>query len=605
VSTIDLSVTNVGGIHELDITLDEGTSLITGENASNKTSLLQALLFALGKDEVPLRTGVEQASVTLEFKGETVKRTATRKGRSISVNGEPLIDDNHDRKLYSRFAGLLETNPLRRAVQTDTDFDTLLKEPLNLDDLEQEQSKKLDRKRTVQSRLADLDDLDSDLASVESKLEQRHDEITELEETLEALYEDLPNQDDQLKELHQQRSEIVKERERLVTRIDDLESAIEQLSSTIEETERELDTIEKNSDLQSLRQQRANLQEKLDEIDERIGVLQTALTANRELLDADIRDVFEYSPGIEEDSFECWACGQQAEISSFESAVEQLTDLIEQEKERRREYEPQLAEIEEEIEEAKTTKRKKSRLRDRFQSTKSKREMQKETLEETREQLAEIEDDLSEIDDRLEETKDERSEIRSTVSKQIEQTRATLETKRQEVNRLESKRVRLQEKREERQQLKEELGELETEIQRLTTRIENLESDLRTAFNSAMDDLIAELSFEDIERMWLDGEFDLVVAREIDGTVQEDSVDHLAESERDMIGLVLGLAGFMAYDVDDIAPVLVLDSLGAFDENRTNKLLEYFTDQTEFLVAAVHPEKVEDSVDYQIRLALG
>ena len=93
--------------------------------------------------------------------------------------------------------------------------------------------------------------------------------------------------------------------------------------------------------------------------------------------------------------------------------------------------------------------------------------------------------------------------------------------------------------------------------------------------------------------MWLDGDFELVIAREVDGSVREDSLAHLAESEREMIGLVLGLAGFLAYDVDEITPLLVIDSLSAFDADRAGRLLSYFAAETELLLAAVHPTMAE------------
>jgi hypothetical protein len=110
-----------------------------------------------------------------------------------------------------------------------------------------------------------------------------------------------------------------------------------------------------------------------------------------------------------------------------------------------------------------------------------------------------------------------------------------------------------------------------------------------------MDELLEALAFEGIERVWLDGEFDLVVARSVDGRTRSDSVEHLAESEREMVGLVLALAGFVTYDVDDVSPVLVLDSLGAFDAERTRRLVDYFADETDYLVATVHPEAAVDA----------
>jgi len=46
-----------------------------------------------------------------------------------------------------------------------------------------------------------------------------------------------------------------------------------------------------------------------------------------------------------------------------------------------------------------------------------------------------------------------------------------------------------------------------------------------------------------------------------------------------MIGLVLALAGFVTYDVGDVTPVLALDSLGAFDAERTRRLCRLLRQQ--------------------------
>lgn len=49
----------------------------------------------------------------------------------------------------------------------------------------------------------------------------------------------------------------------------------------------------------------------------------------------------------------------------------------------------------------------------------------------------------------------------------------------------------------------------------------------------------------------------------------------------------------------------VLDSLGAFDADRANRLTEYFGRHTDFPLAAVHPEQVEETADRQPTLAPG
>lgn len=604
-NTMKLRIENIGGIDESEITFESGTTLITGKNASNKTSLLHALLFALGNEDVPIRTGADRATVEMSLGEEHIKRTATPQGSGVAVTGRPFVEDPEEKQLFSRFAGLLETNPLRTAVQTNTAFEDLLKEPMNIDNLEAERADKLARKRELQSRLEELTGVDDELHAAESDLEAKREELERVESELDDLYQELPEEDDDLEELRQRRMELVTEREQLAAQIDDTEAAIKRVGSTIDELKEELSGFKDSYDTQSLRNRREEIRDELDDIEDRIETLQSALTANRAMLETDMRDVFEYESGIDEDRYECWACGQQASASTFESMVDRLGKIVRDEKERKQEYEPELAEIESEIEAAEKARRERSRLEDRIQSLRSKQESRSDSLEEKQEQLAEINDELAALDEDLQEEEDERADDKSEVSQQIEQTRVKIETKRRDVQRLESRISKLHDQQEEQTQLREELSDIDNKIRELTNRIENLETDLRTTFNDAMEELIDVLDFDSIERMWLDGEFRLVVAREVDGTVREDSVENLAESERGMIGLVLGLAGYLAYDVAEVAPVLVLDSLGAFDAERTNRLIEYFGSHTEYLFAAVHPEQVEENMATKKHVAVG
>lgn len=604
-NTMDLHIENIGGIDETDLEFENGTTLITGRNASNKTSLLRALLFAFGEDEVPIRTGADRARVEMSLGDRSVERTATAQGRGISVSGSPFIDDPEQKQLFSRFAGLLETNPLRTAVQTNTAFEELLKEPMNIDSLEAERADKLARKRDLQSRLDDLSGVDEELASVENDLETRRQELNDLEAELDSLYDDLPEEEnDDLENLRQRRTELVSERERLTAQIDDTEAAIERVDSTIADVEEQLNGIDTDRDTQSLRNRRAEIRDELEDIERRIDTLQSALTANRAMLETDMRDLFEYESGIDEDTYECWACGKQAPESAFESVVDRIGELISEEKARKKEYRPELEEIEEELESAEKARRERSRLEERIQSLRSKQESRADSLEEKREQLADVEEKLAALDDEIREEKEDRADDQSEVSQRIEEARVDVETKRREIQRLESRISELRDRQDERTGVRDELETINDEIQELTNRIENLETDLRTTFNDAMEELLDVLDFESVERMWLSGDFEIVVAREVDGTVREDSVENLAESERGMIGLVLGLAGYLAYDVEEVAPVLVLDSLGEFDAERTNRLVDYFSEHTEYLFAAVHPEQVEEEGAQQNRLTV-
>jgi hypothetical protein len=88
--------------------------------------------------------------------------------------------------------------------------------------------------------------------------------------------------------------------------------------------------------------------------------------------------------------------------------------------------------------------------------------------------------------------------------------------------------------------------------------------------------------------------FDLHVVRTApDGTTYEDTVDHLSESEREVTGIVFALAGYLAHDVYEDVPFLLLDSLEAIDSERIAALVEYVSDDAEYVVAALLPEDAQ------------
>jgi len=597
-SELQITIENVGGIDHLETSIDEDVSLITGENASNKTSLLHGVLFGFGANEVPIRTDADEARVKLSYRDRTVERTARRQGAGIAMEGDPWIEDDETLR-FERFAGLLETNLLRTAIQTGADIESLLKEPMDMKQLERERSQKLDRKRELQARIDELEGVEDDLETKRSMLERRRDEIATLEAELEDLYEETPR-DDELSELRERRAELVSERDGLEDQIENLTASVDRIQEQIEDLESEIEETEAtvaSYDLGTLRSKRSELRAEVDEIDERIDALQSVLTANREMLNADVRDILDYESGLTDDRVECWACGQTAAVSSFEDAVDRLSDLVAREKQRRGEMMPEIEEIGSQIETAENARRELDQLEADLQSARSKLESRRESIEEKRDQLAAVEDRIAEIEDEITAAQAERAADQSDVTETIEETRVSLEAKRRDIERLEREIEDLEEQRRERAELESEIESLTVEIQDITDRIEHLESDLREVFNGAMDDLIDILAFDHVERMWLDGEFDLVIAREIDGNVREDSPENLAESEREMIGLVLGLAGYLVYDVHEVAPVLVLDSLGAFDADRTQRLVEYFSDHADLLLAAIHPEQAAGMTD--------
>lgn len=599
-SEIRLDAENIGGIRSETVDFDTGTTLVVGTNASNKTSLLRSVEFALGIDELPMRSGANEASVQFSFDGTIVERTANRNGEGYHIEGDGWVHDRDDALLVRRFACLLGTNPLRSAVARNDDVESLLKEPMEIEPLEVERAAKLQRKRELRRDLERFEDVDEHLDDRRAELETKRERIEALESELDELYDEQESTgttDERLQELRDERTDLRADRDNFANQIEELEATIDRLEERKAAVEAELETASERAadyDVEQLEQRRESIRGELAQIIDRIDVLQSVLTANREMLDSDFAGSLGFDPGLMGDEISCWACGNAVSREEFEATVEELQELVKQDKQRKREREPELSEVEDEIDEAEETRRRVEKLESDRSDLEQRLQQRRDSLDQKRAELGRIEDELETVGERIAERESEQEASRSGVASEIEETRLELQSLRRDVERIEDTVSDLEAKREERARKRDEVEEVTAKIQELTDRIENLERDLREVFNETMDELISVLGFERIERVRLDGDFDIVIARETDEVIREDTIEHLAESEREIIGLVLGLAGFLVYNVDEISPVLLLDSLGAFDATRTQRLIEYFDGATDALLAAVHPEKAED-----------
>jgi hypothetical protein len=85
--------------------------------------------------------------------------------------------------------------------------------------------------------------------------------------------------------------------------------------------------------------------------------------------------------------------------------------------------------------------------------------------------------------------------------------------------------------------------------------------------------------------------FDLHVVRSgTDGAAYEDTLNHLSESEREVTRLVFALAVYLVHDMHEDVPFIVLDPLETIDAGRIARVIEYFGDHADYLVAALLPE---------------
>ena len=105
--SVRVAASNLGGISSTEVTLEPGVNILAGRNATNRTSLLRAVMGAMGSDAVALKSDADAGEVRLHIGGERYSRALEREGQTVVTGGDPYLDDP---TLADLFAFLLETN---------------------------------------------------------------------------------------------------------------------------------------------------------------------------------------------------------------------------------------------------------------------------------------------------------------------------------------------------------------------------------------------------------------------------------------------------------------------------------------------------------------
>ena len=615
---VELSVSNIGGIERTRVAFERGVTVLSGRNATNRTSLLQGIMAALGSDRASLKADATEGEAVLEA-DERYRRTLRRNGDSVTSDGDPYLDDA---SVADLFAFLLESNELRRAVASGEDLREWIMRPVDTASIERDIDRLERRKREIDSQLADLEGLDAERSDLQSRRRRLSEDIDALREELaeqrgalddaefdpreaqSELAETIDDLQDARSDLERCRERIETERESVAALEDERASVREQLESLPESAREETEDLE--AELDALRDRKAAL-------DEEISRLQSTIQFNRERLDGDAvtsdDSLFDGDAELTEellpsgDRLWCWSCGSVVDREQIESTVDQLRELRGAKLEQRNGIE---AEIEEVVD------------------RREKRRQRREERERAEERLDSIESELDRRRRRVSELTDERETLAATVE-ELESAVGDLEaTDHEELldrqKRLSRLSVRIEEKERERDEIDDELDAIEDRIDRreslaaeresvaeelteLRTRIDRIEADAVEAFNEHMETLLDVLEYENVARIWIDrsganhaedggsSSFELKIVRTTaEGTAYQDSIDHLSESEREVTGLVFALAGYLVHDVHETVPFMLLDSLEAIDAERIAALVEYFADFVPFLVVALLEE---------------
>jgi len=624
-----LQVSNVGGIDRTTVEIGPGVTVLTGRNATNRTSLLQAFMGVLGSEHATLKGDADHGEITLDIGGAQYSRALSRENDEVRFGGDPYLDDP---TVADLFAFLLEGNRCRQAVARGDGLRELIMQPVDTDAIQSEIRSLEAERDEVDEELSTLDSLAEQLPELEEERQQLDDKINEKEQELSAQRERLAAADGTIEDSRAENEELDTKMEALQNARDEHTEFQRELSSereSIDALEDELAEFEATSEelsavpeerLTSLTGEIQRIRGRIDSLNQTITELQSVIQFNDEFLDEDHPELLDQLSSAEESSAHtitdelvdgdeerpCWTCGETVPATQIEATLETLRSIYQEKREDRTALQDELAALEEE----------KATLEDRQQR-----------YEQIERKRSELRDELAERQDRVESLEADQEAAAATISR-LEDEVAELQAadhselleRHETVNRLEFELRELEADRsaveseissiegqiDTRTQLSERREEITTELADLRTRVQRLQTQAVDAFNEHMETVLDLLAYDNLERIWIEqttttvregrqtkqqSQFELHIVRSTEsGTVYEDTVEHLSESEREVTGIIFALAGYLTHEVYQTVPFLLLDSVEAIDSDRIARLVEHLTEYADYLVVALLTE---------------
>ena len=619
-----LRAENIGGIEETTVSFTPGVTVLVGRNATNRTSFLQAVMAALGSENVAVKGDANEAAVELSIGDETYTRQFRRRGDGIASSGEPYLDDPDPADL---FAFLLESNEARRAVAANADLREVIMRPVDVDDIRAEIDGLVERRDALGSELDELDSLKRKLPPLEEKrrdlrsqiedkkaeLRAKQDELAAADATVDESRDEASELDEKLDELGSKRSALDDARYELETEQESLEA----ITRDQRELERELADLPDVPDgrIDEIESEIRQLRDEKQRVTSRVNELQGVIGFNEEMLDDaesaafdDLGDADDDVTGqlLAADDVTCWTCGSSVEREQIEATLDQLRDRSQTAVGRAKDLEDEIAELEAEKRDYEQSRRERDRLEERLSAIEREQGEIEARIEDLRERRETLIDEIEAIQAEVEELEDDDASAVLDLHKAVNELEYELGKLENDLERVDSNVTEIEDRLADQDEIEREREAVSDEIESLRTKIERIEESAVEQFNDHMDTVLALLDYDNLDRIWIERVqrdvregrrtvtktvFELHVIRtSASGAAYEDTVDHLSESEREVTGLVFALAGYLAHEVYEALPFVVLDSLEAIDSERIATLVEYLDDYTGYLLVALLPE---------------
>lgn len=624
----EILVKNIGGIDETDITFSTGVTILAGENATNRTSLLQAIMAALGSDKCSIKADADNASVELTIGRETYTRNLTKDGTMTLTDGDPYIDDP---LLADLFAFLLESNDARRTVAMNGNLRELIMRPVDTDDLQRNIEQRVSRREEIEQELEELDQLKTRLPSLEEDRTRLENEIEDVRAELASKEAELEAQDASVEQTREEKAELEDrladlrskraELEEIRYELDTERESVDSTQTQLRDIKRKLEELPETpvGEIDELEAQIDRLRNEKQQIERDITELQGVIQFNQEMLeetDTELLDgVKAPSSGnitdelVADQTIACWTCGSETSHEQIETTISRLQDVSQEKLGQVSDIETDLDEYKQQIQTLREQQRRREQLQQRQSNFETELTRSEERIDELTKRREALTDEIEALETEIEALEDDSYQEILDVHKeanQLEYDLGRLEGDLEDVN---AEIERIEEQLESESKLQTRREELTEEIEELRTKIDRIERETVTKFNEHMDAVLEKLGYQNIERIWLEkvereiregrrrvtkSSFELHIVRQTDsGVTYEDTIEHLSESEREVTGLIFALAGYLAHEVYEIVPFILLDSLEAIDSDRIAVLVEYLEEFSDYLLVALLSEDAE------------
>lgn len=623
---VSVKVENIGGITQTNVDISNGVTILTGKNATNRTSFLRALMTALGSNSTSLKGNSQEGHVKIKIDEATYYRTLTRDGENIIFDGEPFMDDPIVADL---FAFLLESNEAREAIVHGGELRDLIMRPVDTDTIQTEINRLEQERKEIESEIDEISDLKQELPSLENQKKELTSEVESLKEELASVDEEIETRDGEVDEKREQKQEL----ESKMTELGNVRSELEEIRSKISREEESLEALrgeqseieterqelpeEPSGDISSIKTKITNYRDEKQDLEASVSDLQDVIQFNEDMLNenrTEVREAMGDEHGstdvtaalIEEEEIRCWTCGSEVPQTTISDTIDELKSV-------REKYMSQISDLETDIEDLQAkkeniseNKRRRKEITQRLDEIEEEIEDRKSKIESYREKRTELSNEIEQIENEIEKLESDDFTDLLELHKEANELELKIEQKESKIDELTDQISRIEDRLAEKTDLEDQLSRIKSDLSDQRTKIEQIEKEAIDEFNTHMDDIIEILEYDNLSRIWIeriqtterDGrkkvdttKFKMHVVRRTDsGTTYEDTVDHLSESERKVTGLTFALAGYLVHDVHEKLPFMLLDSLEAIDAERISKLVEYFADYASFLVLALLPE---------------